>query len=659
MKLHTDIETYSSVNLSESGVYRYVESPDFEILMIAFAFGSRPVKIIDLKQGERVPDYLISAFLNPEITKLAFNATFERLCLRASGIDIPIDQWECTMIKAAYCGLPLKLSEVSKVLNGTENVKDSAGKALIRYFAVPCKPTKTNGGRTRNLPKHDPDKWQAFKNYCVQDVNAERAVDTKLQNYNLPEIERSYYAIDQRINDIGVCIDLKFAKKATNLDSEYVTLCKDRLAELTGLSNPNSVAQLKAWLSSEMSENVESLTKDDVTQLLNVTDNPTVREALTLRQKISKASIRKYNSILNCICRDGRGHGFFQFYGARTGRWAGRLVQLHNLVRNKLSNLETVKNSIKNYDLDTIGILHGDLSYLLSQLVRTNFVPAKNKTFVIADFSAIEARVAAWLAQERWRLEVFETHGRIYEASAANMFNVPMNSIGKGSELRQKGKIAELALGYGGSTGALTVMGADAMGLTTQEMKDIVSRWRKASPNIVKLWKQLENAAKLAIKAPGARFKAGRIAFISDNIFLQMVLPSGRRLFYYDPKIVSKTVNRPNSESFQTESITYMGVDQEKRKWARLDTYGGKLLENASQAVSRDLLAYSMLAIQDKVLNTNIVMHVHDENVCEVPLGEAEESLKIICQLMERSPPWAEDLKLVVDGYISPFYRKD
>ncbi len=658
LRLHIDIETFSSVDLIKSGVYKYVNSPDFEILMIAFAFNSKPVKMIDLKGGERIPDYFKSALRNPLITKIAHNAVFERLCFKAAGFDIPVDQWECTQVKAAYCGLPLSLDQVSKVLNDEDKVKDSAGKALIRYFSIPCKPTKRNEGRTRNLPHHDPVKWKAFKDYCLQDVEAERAVDHKLEKYKIPKEEVRYYQLDQKINDLGVAIDLELTKKATLLDSQYQKICINRLKEITGLDNPNSVEQLKKWLSLQMSETVKSLTKDDVANLLNATDNKTVREVLSLRQKISKSSIKKYEAILKCEL-SGRGHGFFQFYGAnRTGRWAGRLVQLHNLVRNSLKKIAEVRKAIKNYDLDTINILYGDLSHLLSQLVRTNFIASEGNLFAVADFSAIEARITAWLANEKWRLEVFETHGKIYEASASSMFNLPLEKITKGSDLRQKGKIAELALGYQGGVGALIQMGAEEMGLSNSEMKDIIKRWRKASPNIVKLWKDLENCAKKAIKSRGSYFEIhnAKIGFICDADFLQMVLPSGRRLFYHQPQLKTKTIKKADGDSFTVQAITYLGLN-DKKKWWRIDTYGGKLLENACQAIARDLLANSMVNIDDKGYDT--VMHVHDEAVCDIPEEGAEASLEKMCRLMEVRPDWAMDLSLAVDGYLTPFYLKD
>lgn len=661
LSIHIDIETYSSVDLRASGVYKYVESPDFEILMIAFAYNSKPPKIIDLKQGESIPDYLKSAMVNPEVTKKAHNAVFERLCFRAIGLDISADQWECTQVKAAYCGLPLALDQVSKALQFDESkAKDSKGKALIRYFSMPCKPTKKNEGRTRNLPHHDPVKWEAFKDYCIQDVEAERAIDSKLEPYLLPDFEKRYYSLDQKINDLGVNIDLPLVKKATVLDKENTEIAIDRMKDITGLDNPNSLAQLKNWLSLYTSEKIETLRAEDVSQMIEATDDQTVREVLSLRQVLSKSSVKKYYTILDCVCKDGRGHGFFQFYGAnRTGRWAGRLVQLHNLVRNKLSALGNARGSIKQYSLDVVEILHGDLSYLLSQLVRTNFIASKGNTLAVADFSAIEARVTAWLAGETWRLDVFDTHGKIYEASAASMFNIPLESIGKGSELRQKGKIAELALGYQGGVGALCTMGADKMGLSTNEMKDIIKRWRKASPAIVEYWKSLENAAKQAIKSRGSKFSVadGKISFVADGDFLMMILPSGRKLYYYDPRIKKKVVKKDNGETWEAQSITYMGLNQVTRQWSRIDTYGGKLLENACQAISRDLLANSMVSIDDR--GYDIVMHVHDEAVCDIKEREAEQSLDDICRLMEVRPGWAEDLALVVEGYLTPFYLKD
>ena len=628
--------------------------------MVAFAYGSKPVKIIDLKQGDQLPDYFISALLNPVVVKKAHNAAFERLCFRAIGFDVPPDQWECTQVKSAYCGLPLSLDQVTKALNFDESkAKDSRGKNLIRFFAMPCKPTKKNEGRKRNLPHHDLEKWEAFKAYCIQDVEAERGIDEELACYIIPDFEKRYYELDQAINDKGVFIDRELAKKATILDQENTEIAMERLKEITGLDNPNSLPQLKNWLSLQTSENIETLRAEDVSQMIEASDDETVREVLSLRQVLSKSSVKKYYTILECLCKDGRGHGFFQFYGAnRTGRWAGRLVQLHNLVRNKMNVLDRARTAIKEYCLDAIEIIHGDLSYLLSQLVRTNFVAAEGSILAVADFSAIEARVTAWLANEKWRLEVFDTHGKIYEASASSMFGVPIEKIDKNSELRQKGKIAELALGYQGGVGALMTMGAEEMGLSNEEMKDIIKRWRKASPAIVDYWRSLENAAKKAILHRGRTFltSGAKIKFVADGSFLMMVLPSGRRLFYREPMLKKKIVRKPNGETWEATSITYMGSDDKKR-WSRIDTYGGKLLENACQAISRDLLANSMVALDDE--GFDIVMHVHDESVSEIPIEGSDEALDKICRLMELRPTWAADLALVVDGYLTPFYRKD
>ena len=657
-RLHIDIETYSDVDLKNSGVYKYVSSDNFEILMIAYAFDDNPVQIIDLCQLEEIPDLFITAINNPNVVKIAHNAVFERLCFKKYGFNVPSSQWECTQVKAAYCGLPLSLDEVSKVLNDPDKVKSSTGKALIRYFSIPCKPTKTNKGRTRNLPHHNLTKWNEFKSYCCQDVEAERSVDKKLARYKIPDVEFRYYQLDQKINDSGVRLDIDLATKATALDDQFNNNCIMRLKEITGLDNPNSLPQLKNWLSSKIGDEITSLTKDDIPYLLSYVENEAVREVLKLRQQTSKASIKKYLSILKCNLK-GFGHGFFQFYGAnRTGRWAGRLVQLHNLVRNKLGNLHAVRQAVKNYNLETLQILHGDLSYLLSQLIRTNFIPKEGNVFAVADFSAIEARITAWLSDETWRLEVFDTHGKIYEASASTMFNIPIDQIDKGSELRQKGKIAELALGYQGGVGALLQMGAEEMGLSDKEMKSIIKRWRVASPQIVKLWKELEICAKKAIRKKRVCYctKNRKLGFVSDSNFLMMVLPSGRKLFYYSPSIRRKTIYKQDGDSFEVDSITYMGLN-DKKKWARLDTYGGKLLENACQAVARDLLAHSMVQVDDA--GYEIVMHVHDENVCDIPEFDSDNQLKDICELMEIRPSWAEDLALVVDGYLTPFYRKD
>lgn len=665
--LHIDIETYSSVDLVKSGAYKYAESEDFEVLMIAYALDNDPVRIIDLtahdvfslKEQQEFVDELTAAMEDPNVVKHAHNAAFERICLSKIGLPTKAREWRCSAVHAAYCGLPLSLSEVSKALNlGSDKAKLATGKALSRYFSIPCKPTKANGGRTRNMPEHDLDKWGRYKDYCIRDVEAEREIGKLLENHAVPAKEQRIYEIDQDINDRGVLIDKNLALSAFHVNEEYTAELNERVKHLTGVENPGSVAQLKAWLTDATGETIKSLAKDAINQLLEESDDPKVLEVLRLRQMLSKSSIKKYTAMLNCICRDGRGHGFFQFYGAnRTGRWAGRLVQLQNLTRNYLPDLETAREAVKTRDHTNVELLYGKVSDTLSQLVRTALIAPDGYTFAVADFSAIEARVIAWLAEEEWRLEVFRTHGKIYEASASSMFDVPLEEIGKGSELRQKGKVAELALGYQGSTGALKTMGADKMGLSDTEMDDIVKRWREASPAIVQLWKDLEGCAKKAVRyRTTIKSKHRGLEFSCDSNALRIKLPSGRDLFYREPQIRKKLIKRPNGDSFETESITYMGVDQTRKQWTRLDTYGGKLTENIVQAIARDLLAESLERVNDEF---DVVMHVHDEVVAEVPLSFAKDDLEYMCALMTVNSPWSEGLPMEADGYLTPFYKKD
>lgn len=658
-KLHLDIETYSSVDLKTSGVYKYVESVDFEILLFAYAFGSEPVQVVDLAQGEELPAKVLAAMTDPDVLKSAHNASFERLCLKVFGIDTPINQYFCTSVHAGYCGLPLSLAEVSKVLQFDEDkAKLNTGKALIRYFCVPCKPTKANGGRYRNLPEHDLEKWADFKTYCAQDVEAEREIDKRLTPYPLPEKERKLYALDQKINDLGVLIDKGLARSAYKVDQDNAETIHERIKEITGVDNPNSAAQLKDWLKLATGKNIKSIAKDELANLLEGETDANVREVLRLRQSGSKSSIKKYAAMLNCVCQDGRGHGFFQFYGAnRTGRWAGRLVQLQNLTKNYMDDLPTARETVRTGDYKTVRLVYEDVSDTLSQLIRTAFIAPKGKVLAVADFSAIEARVTAWLAGEGWRLAVFQSHGKIYEASASSMFGVPIDQIDKSSPLRQRGKVAELALGYQGSVGALRVMGAEEMGLNQKEMEDIVDRWRRASPNIVQLWKDLEGCAKQAIRTKKKiRSKHRGLVFESNGLVMTILLPSGRKLFYCNPKLKRKVVRKSDGDTWETEAIIYKGLGL-NRQWVNVDTYGGKLTENIVQAISRDLLAEAMLKLDSK--GARIVMHVHDEIVNEVSEDGAEEKLQTICDLMGKTPVWAEGLPLAAEGYLTPFYKKD
>lgn len=656
-KLHIDIETYSSIDIMRAGAYKYCESVDFEILMVAYAFNDEPIKIIDLAQGEKLPIEFINGLQDPKVEKHAHNATFERNAFKAVGYNVPIEQWHCSAIKAAYCGLPLSLQMVSDALKLEKKGKLSTGKALIRYFCVPCKPTKVNGGRMRNFPEHDPEKWEEFKRYCINDVVAEREIGTILKDYQIPDFERQIYILDQQINDRGILIDLNMAQNAVNIDDQHSLVLKNRLIELTGLQNPNSPAQLKKWLGDAMGKEINSLAKDVMPDLINEAESETVKKVLTLRGKSSKTSTKKYVAMLNCACDDDRARGLFQFYGAnRTGRWAGRLIQLQNLKRNYLKDLEASRTAFASGDYDLITMMYENISDTLSQLIRTAFIAKPNHIFAVADFSAIEARVIAWLANEDWRLDVFNTHGKIYEASASMMFNLPIEQCMKEEKgglpgIRDKGKVAELALGYQGSVGALKKMGGEAMGLSEPEMKNIVQKWRKANRNIATFWKNVENYAKAAVKRK-KKFVLSKhkgLVFDCDGKVLTIELPSGRKLFYQSPQM---TENR-----FGQESIKYKGVDQVTKKWWWVDSYGGKFVENIVQAVARDLLADSMLRLNKE--GFNITMHVHDEAVCEVPILGAKESLERMCAIMGEPIPWAVDLPLNADGYLTPFYKKD
>lgn len=650
-KLHVDIETYSSIDIASGGAYKYMESVDFEILMVAFAFDHEPVEIVDLAQGEQLPKRFIDAMYDPSIEKHAHNAVFERQAFKKFGFDIPIEQWHCSAIKAAYCGLPLSLEMMSKAMQLEDKGKSATGKALIRYFSCPIKPTKANGMRERNFPQHNIEKWEEFKAYCMQDVEAEREIDTRLLRYKIPTFERLTYDLDQRINDRGILIDMEMAQSAIKINNYFAEDVFNQLRKLTNVDNPNSAAQLKKWLEDAMEKDIKSLAKDTIPALIEEAGPGVVKDVLELRKKASRKSIKKYVAMQNCVCYDGRAHGLFQFYGAnRTGRWAGRLIQLQNLRRNYITDIAEARAIIKSGDYDLATILYDDVADLLSQLIRTAFVARENHTFAVADFSAIEARVIAWLAKENWRIDVFNTHGKIYEASAAMMFNLPIKAITKGSDLRQKGKIAELALGYGGSLGALKKMGGEDMGLSEIEMTTIVKKWRKANPAIVKFWRNVEECAIQAVRTKKkvySQFK--NLIFECNEEVLTLQLPSGRKLFYQSPSIIK---NR-----FGSESLRYKGMDQVTKQWTYVETYGSKLTENIVQAVARDLLSYSMLAIDKK--GFEIVMHVHDEVVCEVLENNAKEELDRLCEIMEQEVPWAPGLPLGADGYTTKFYKKD
>lgn len=647
-KLFIDIETYSSVDIKESGAYKYIESPDFEILIIGYAIDDDDVKIIDLAQDDDMPQEFLEALRDPKVRKVAHNAVFERAALKRIGYEVPIEEWYCTSVKAAYCGLPLSLDSVSKVLD-LDNKKLDTGKLLIKYFSCPCKPTKINGGRTRNYPWHAPDKWEMYKEYNVYDVLAEREIYKRLEEYEIPEIERKLYALDQRINDYGILVDKELASAAIAVDNVYTELLLDKAKALTGIDNPNSGAQVKAWIEEKTGIAVESLNKANMPKVLEqFKDYPEVSELLDLRNKLSKTSIKKYYAMLNCAMSDDRVRGTFQFYGAnRTGRWAGRLLQLQNLSKNHVSNIQIPRDLIRAKDWESVEMLYDDVPDILSQLVRTALIAAEGKVFSVADFSAIEARVISWLANEKWRLDVFHGDGKIYEATGSKMFNVPISAITKGSALRDKSKISELALGFGGSLGALRRMGGERMGLSDTEMMSLVRKWRSANPCIVEMWDELDRAAKAAVMYGTPVTVTDRnIVFDYDGQFMTIQLPSGRKLFYYQPRVDSKT-----------NSLVYKGVIQETKQWGDIPTYGGKLAENIVQATARDLLGDRMLALYENGFLP--VCHIHDEVLIEVPEATAKEEYEKIVNIMSISPHWAKDLPLRADGYTTKFYLKD
>ncbi len=641
--LSIDIETYSSVDLAKSGVYRYAEAPDFEILLFGYSVDAGPVQVVDFACGEKIPKEIQQAILDNNVTKWAFNAQFERICLsKYFGIHLAPNSWRCTMVWSAYLGLPLSL-EGAAIVTGADKKKLTEGKELIRYFSVPCKPTVTNGGRTRNLPEHAPEKWNSFKAYNLRDVEVELSIQGKLQKFPMPEEEWNNYILDQQINDRGIQLDLELVKKAIQCDEKVREELTSRLKELTDLDNPNSVVQMKSWLSEKGLE-TDSLDKASVKALLKEAPEH-LSEVLELRQLLAKSSVKKYTAMENAVCTDGRARGLLQFYGAnRTGRFAGRLIQVQNLPQNHLSDLEQARRLVRGGHFDALEILYDSIPGVLSELIRTAFVPKKGYKFIVADFSAIEARVIAWLAGETWRNEVFATHGKIYEASASQMFKVPLEEVTKGSPLRQKGKIAELALGYGGSVGALKAMGALDMGLTEEELKPLVYAWRNANPNIVRLWWDVDRAVKEAV-TERCRTETHRIRFEYRSGMLLIWLPSGRQLTYVKPRM--------GINSFGSEAVTYEGVGATK-KWERIESYGPKFVENIVQAISRDILCCAMRKLNEK--GFDIVMHVHDEVVLEVPL---EVTVTDICTLMNQTPTWAQGLLLRADGYECNFYKKD
>lgn len=643
--LSIDLETYSDQPLAKTGVYRYVESPDFEILLFAYSVDGGPVRQIDLACGEKIPPTILAALEDDKVTKWAFNANFERICLSRflgypTGDYLEPDSWKCSMVWAAYMGLPLSLEGAGAVL-GLEKQKLAEGKDLIKYFCQPCAPTKSNGQRTRNLPKHSPDKWLAFKKYNIRDVETEMSIQARLLKYPVPDSVWEEYHLDQEINDRGVGLDMELVRQAIQMDGRSRSELTQAMKELTSLDNPNSVQQMKQWLADNGVE-TDTLGKKAVAELLKTAPQQ-LQKVLTLRQQLAKSSVKKYQAMETAVCADGRARGMFQFYGAnRTGRWAGRIIQMQNLPQNHLDDLSEARGLVRCGDFDALEMLYEDVPDTLSQLIRTAFVPQENRKFIVADFSAIEARVIAWLAGEKWRQDVFAEGKDIYCASASQMFGVPVEKHGVNGHLRQKGKIAELALGYGGSVGALKAMGALEMGLQEDELPALVSAWRQANPKIVQFWWAVDRAVMDAVTRKTTT-KTHGIIFSARNGMLFITLPSGRNLAYVKPKI--------GENRFGGDCITYEGVGGTK-KWERLDSYGPKFVENIIQATSRDLLCYAMQTLRC----CSIVMHIHDEVVIE---ADRRMSLQAVCDQMGRTPPWAKGLQLRADGYETDFYKKD
>ena len=636
-----DIESYSDVDLSKCGVYKYSSSPNFEILLFGFSVDGGNVRVVDVACGEEIPADILAALSDESVTKWAFNAMFERVCLsNYLGEWLEPESWKCSMVWSATLGLPLSLENVGAVL-GLEKQKLSEGKDLIRYFCVPCKPTKANGGRTRNLPEHDREKWEHFKAYNLRDVEAEMQIQQRLSKFPVPDFVWEEYWQDQEINDRGIGVDMEMVAQAIAMDGRSKSELSAAMQELTELENPNSVQQMKQWLSENGME-TDSLDKKAVAELLKNAPEP-LGEALALRQQLAKSSVKKYQAMENAVCADRRAHGMFQFYGAnRTGRYSGRIIQLQNLPQNHIPDLAQARELVKAGDFDALAMLYEDIPDTLSQLIRTAFVPQGGRKFIVADFSAIEARVLAWIAGERWRIKVFEGGGDIYCASASQMFHCKVEKHGVNGHLRQKGKIAELALGYGGSVGALKSMGALEMGLAEEELQPLVSAWRDSNPSITEFWWAVDRAVKECIKKRVSTETHG-IRFDYQSGMLFITLFSGRRLAYVKPRI--------GENRFGGESVTYMGVGGTK-KWERLESYGPKFVENIVQAVSRDILCYAMQTLK----NCAIVATVHDEIIIE---ADRRMSVEAVCEQMGRTPPWAKGLLLRADGYECDFYQKD
>ncbi len=651
--LHIDIETFSSVDLQKSGLHKYVQSPDFQILLFAYSWDYGPVQVVDLAQGEQLPGEIIQALSDSSVIKHAYNAPFEWYCLNKFFYTSALEQWRCTMIHSLYCGYPAGLAATAEAMRmPKDKQKMSVGSALIRTFCVPCKPTKSNGYRTRTLPHHEPEKWQLFKEYCRQDVVTEMEIEKRLSNFPVPPQEQYLWEIDQFINAVGVAVDQELIEGALHCNRIITDALMIEAIKLSGLENPKSVQQLAKWLEEETGEEVENLQKGTVKKLIETIDDNKAKRMLEIRQELAKTSVKKYQAMAEAVCTDGRIRGLLQFYGAnRTGRWAGRLVQVQNLPRNYLETLVHARECVKAKKIDALKLIYGNVPDTLSQLIRAAFIPSPGNVFIVADFSAIEARVVAWLAGEQWRLDVFATHGKIYEASASAMFGVPIEEIGKGSDLRQKGKVAELALGYQGSVGALKQMGALEMGLTEEELPEIVQRWRNANKRIVDLWHSMENAALEVMRTGQAvgvhgLILAREIDYQNQLDFFTITLPSGRKLYYANPFL--------SQNGFGKDALHYYSIGQNS-KWEVTSTYGGKLVENVVQAISRDCLAESIIRLHQA--GYQIVMHIHDEVVLDVPKDRAD--LEHVCDIMGEPISWAPGLLLKADGFITDFYMKD
>ena len=640
-----DLETYSSVDLTKCGVYRYCESEDFEILLAAYSIDGGAVQVTDLACGEKLPQEILDALEDETVEKWSYNAQFERICLSRllgypAGDYLAPASWRCSMVWASTLGLPRSLESVGVVL-GLEKQKLMEGKDMIRYFCVPCRPTKANGGRTRNLPEHDPEKWERFKAYNLRDVETEMQIQERLSRFPVPDFIWEEYQLDQEINDRGIGVDMELVRQAIAMDARSRERLTAAMRELTELENPNSVQQMKQWLADHGLE-TDTLGKKAVAELIKTAPEP-LREVLSLRQQLAKSSVKKYTAMENAVCADSRAHGMFVFYGAnRTGRFSGRLIQLQNLYKNTMPDLAQARALVRSGNYEALSMLYEDIPDTLSQLIRTAFVPQDGRKLIVADFSAIEARVLAWLAGEKWVLEVFEKGGDIYCETAARMFHCRVEKHGENAELRQKGKQATLSCGYGGSVGALKAMGALEAGMTEEELQPLVDSWRAANPNIVRFWWDVDRAVKECVKMRIPTETHG-LRFDYRSAMLFITLPSGRRLAYVKPRI--------GENQFGGESVTYMGVGGTK-KWERLESYGPKFVENIVQGTARDILCYAMQTLK----NCSIVAHVHDEIIIE---ADRRMSVEAVCEQMGRTPPWAKGLKLRADGYECEFYQKD